>query len=106
MEVTEAANNKIKDIFSNNPDEYTRLTETDIVRAVKKYDFKGRKGTGLIFFVEGMHKGKEEAAAWVTFVDMGSKSVLATQRVKGNAGGIGFRNYWGKAFLNILKNMS
>jgi hypothetical protein len=105
-EVTEAANNKVtKAFFSDSPDDYSRLSEADITGAVKKYNFKGRKGVGLLFFVEGMSKGKAKASAWVTFVDMGTKAVLETRRVTGDAGGIGFRNYWAKAFLDILKKV-
>src|SRR5690606_35654219 len=99
------ANNKVgESFFSQNPGDYSHLKESDIVSAVKKYDFMGNKGVGLIFFVEGMSKGRTEAAAWVTFVDMGSRSVLRTRRVTGKPGGFGFRNFWGKAFLNILKD--
>lgn len=104
LDVTTKANNKVgSSFFSQDPGDYSRLKESDITAAVKKYDFMGKKGIGLVFFVEGMSKGKEEASAWITFVDMGAKSVLKTYRVTGKAGGFGFRNYWAKAFLNILK---
>ena len=104
LDITTRANNKVgESFFSQNPADYSRLTESDISKAVKKYDFMGNKGVGLIFFVEGMSKGKDEAAAWITFVDMGSRTVLQTRRATGKAGGFGFRNYWAKAFLNILK---
>lgn len=104
IEVTAKANDRAgKNIFSNNPSDFSRLAQTDIEKAVKGYDFKGRKGVGLLFFVEGMSKGQESASAWITFVDMGRKQVLQTARVTGKAGGFGFRNYWAKSFLNILK---
>jgi hypothetical protein len=51
-----------------------------------------------------MSKSREEASGWITFVDMGSKTVLRTFRETGKPGGFGFRNYWAKAFLNILKD--
>lgn len=108
MDVTEKMNNRKypKTVFSDSPEDYERLQEADIVRLVKGYDFKGQNGVGLLFFIEGMSKGKEEACAWVTFVDMKGKSVLQTKRVYGRAGGFGFRNYWAKSFFNILKNIS
>jgi len=102
--VTERVNNNInKSFFSNDPDDYSHLTESDIKNAVKKYDFKGEKGVGYVIIIEGMSKGKEAATGWITFVDMSNKSVLETRRVTGKAGGFGFRNYWAKAFFNILK---
>jgi hypothetical protein len=42
---------------------------------------------------------------WVTFVDMKSKTVLLTKHMEGKAGGFGFRNYWAKSFLNVLKSI-
>lgn len=105
-EVTDAANDKAgKDVFSNNPSDFSRLSKADIEKAVRGYNFKGKKGVGLLFFIEGMSKGKEAASAWVAFVDMGKKTVLQTGRLTGDAGGFGFRNYWAKAFLNILKHV-
>ena len=104
LDVTSKANSKVgESFFSSDPADYNRLKEGDIAQAVRKYDFMGKKGVGLMFFVEGMSKGKEEASAWITFVDMGTKTVLQTWRETGKAGGFGFRNYWAKAFLNILK---
>jgi hypothetical protein len=105
LDVTSRANNKVgESFFSGDPSDFSRLSESDIASAVKKYDFMGKKGVGLLFFVEGMSKGRKEAAAWITFVDMGSKTVLQTRRVTGKASGFGFRNFWAGAFLNILKD--
>lgn len=106
LEVTKKANNSIRGkIFSEDPNDYERLTAADIAKQVKSYNFAGNKGVGLVFIIEGMSKGKEEVSAWVTFVDMGTKSVLQTQRITGRAGGFGFRNYWAKGFFNILKDV-
>jgi hypothetical protein len=105
LDITEKANNGLKkDFFSNDLNDYNKLTADKIDAIVKKYNFQGKKGIGMIIFVEGMSKGKVEAGAWVTFVDMGSKKVLLTAYKTGEAGGFGFKNYWAKAFLNILKD--
>ena len=105
MDVTEKANNGIKsNFFSDDPNDYKKLDEQKIANLVKGYDFQGKTGTGLIFFIDGMSKSKDEASGWVTFVDMKSKKVLSTEYKTGKAGGFGFRNYWAKSFLNILKS--
>ncbi len=105
LDVTEKANSVLKkDFFSNDLGDYNKLTADKIAAIVKKYNFQGKKGIGMIIFVEGMSKGKVEASAWVTFVDMGSKKVLLTAYKTGEAGGFGFKNYWAKAFLSILKD--
>ena len=104
MDVTEKANNGIKgNFFSNDPNDYKKLDEQKIANLVKNYDFQGKSGIGLIFFIDGMSKAKDEASGWVTFVDMKTKKVLLTEYKTGKAGGFGFKNYWAKSFLNILK---
>ena len=105
-EVTDKANSVIKaGFFSNNPDDYKKLDEQKIKGLVKSYDFKGKTGIGLLFFIDGMSKGKEEANAWVTYVDMKNKTVLLTKNVTGEPRGFGFKNYWAGAFLDILKEV-
>lgn len=104
IDVAGKANAGIKaDFFSNDPNEYTHLDEEKIADKVKRYNYQGKTGIGLIFFIEGMSKGKNEAVAWITYVDMKSKTVLLTARKSARAGGIGFKNYWAKSFLGLLK---
>ncbi len=103
--VTAKANSRIgENFFVEDPGAYRHLSEQDIRSAVKAYDFGGKTGVGLVIFIEGMYKGREEAAGWITFVDMEQQTVLRTFRSTGKSGGFGFRNYWAKAFLTILKD--
>lgn len=105
LEVTGKANKNIsEDFFSKNEADYARLKEDDIKKLVSNYDFMGRNGMGLMFFVEGIDKNKEEAAAWIAVVDMDKKQLIGTRRETAKAGGFGFRNYWAKSFLGILKD--
>lgn len=105
IEVTDKANDGIKkDFFSNNPDDYMTLDAAKVEALVKKYDFKDKTGIGLIFFIEGMSKAKDQASAWVAYVDMKGKKVLLSKHITGKSGGFGFKNYWAKAFYNILKD--
>jgi hypothetical protein len=89
--------------FSNNNKNYKKLSESKIKELVAGYDFKGMKGIGLMFFMDGMDPENHEAGAWVTFVDMGSKKLLLTNYLTGQGGGAGFRNYWSKPLNDILK---
>ena len=105
-EVVAKANATIKaGFFESNAASYQLLSESEVEKIVSKYDFHNHKGLGMLFIVEGMSKEKKETSAWVTFVDMGTKQVLLTKRVQGKAGGIGFRNFWGKSFDNILEKV-
>ena len=104
LEVTAKANGNIKkDFFGNSPNDFKTLNEKKIGDLVSKYDFQGKTGAGILFFVEGISKGLGEAGAWVTLVDMKTKKVLFTTYKTGKAGGFGFRNYWAKSWANILK---
>ena len=104
LEVTAKVNGNIKkDFFGASPNDYRTLDEKKIGDLVSKYDFQGKTGSGVLFFVEGMSKGEAQAGAWVTLVDMKTKKVLLTTFKIGKAGGFGFRNYWAKSWANILK---
>lgn len=106
IDVTEKANNSLKgNFFESDANKFQLLDEQKVASLVKKYDFKGNSGVGMMFFVEGMSKGRETASMWVTFVDMKSKTVLLTKRVETKSGGFGFRNYWAKPFLLALKTV-
>src|ERR1700754_1219542 len=104
LEVTAKANGNIKkEFFGASPNDFRTLDEKKIGDLVSKYDFQGKTGSGVLFFVEGMSKGDAQAGAWVTLVDMKTKKVLLTTFKIGKAGGFGFRNYWAKSWANILK---
>ena len=104
LEVTAKANGNIKkEFFEASPNDFKTLDEKKIGDLVSRYDFQGKTGTGVLIFVEGMSKGMGEAGGWVTMVDMKTKKVLLTTYKVGKAGGFGFRNYWAKSWLNMLK---
>ncbi len=105
LEVTEKANNTVKgNVFSEDPNDYSHLSEQQISQLVSKYNYQGKKGIGMMFFAESMSKGKEEGAIWVTFVDMNAKKLILTHRLLEPAGGFGFKNFWAKTFFGALKD--
>ena len=105
LDITYQANNKLtRDFFTTSNSDYKTITESKIAELVKKYDFQGKTGVGLIVFVDGMSKDRIEAGAWVTFVNMGTKKVLLTAYRTGKPEGFGLKNYLARAFLNIVKD--
>ncbi len=107
IQFTEKANeHAADDFFTNKLTDFKLLTKDSISSLVSKYDFHGKSGIGLMFFVEGMCKDKLEASMWVTFVDMGKHKVLSTKETWGRAGGIGFRNFWAKCFYNVISDLA
>ncbi|MBI3883440.1 MAG: hypothetical protein HY305_04285 [Sphingobacteriales bacterium] len=104
IDVTEKANNSLKkDFFTNNPGDFKTIDDKKIEGLVKKYDFQGKEGIGMIVFVEGMSKDQKAAGGWITFIDMKSKKILATAYKTAEPGGFGFKNFWAKAFLGLVK---
>ena len=93
-------------IISTNTGDFHRLKEADIADLVKGCDFKGKKGLGILLVSEAMSKSDKAIAIWVTFIDMGTKKVLLTDRVEGKVGmGFGFRNYWATGIKNVLEQV-
>lgn len=91
---------------STNSGDFHRLKEADIASLVKGFDFKGKKGLGILFVCEAMSKSEKAIAIWVTIVDMGSRKVLMTDRVEGKIGmGFGFRNYWATGIKSVLEQV-
>jgi hypothetical protein len=90
---------------STNSDDFTRFKPETVQKIVSDYDFGDKKGLGLMFVVEALNKTKAEAALWVTWIDMGSKKVLRTERKEEKAGGFGWRNYWARPIENVLDDL-
>lgn len=94
------------DIRSSNTSDFHRLKEEDITSLVRGYDFKGKKGIGILMVSEAMGKTEKAIALWVAIIDMSSRKVLFTDRVEGKtAMGFGFRNYWAAGIKNALEEI-
>jgi len=103
LDITAKSNRSLqKNFFGYNVGDFSRLDAKKIGDLVSHYDFQGQTGTGVLVFVEGMSAAQKEAGAWVTMVDMKTRKVILTTYKTGEAGGFGFRNYWAKAWANIL----
>jgi len=104
--VTEKANRTIdKDFIFKNRTDINALTEENIADLVKNYDYQGKTGIGMLFFIESMDKNTNTEGAWVTFVDMSSKTLLYTTYLTAKTGGVGFRNNWADATYKILRQV-
>lgn len=88
-------------IASNDPADFSRLTENDIAAEAKALNLKGKSGVGLVFIMEGMKKEEKKSygSVWVVLLDMKTKKVLMAERLEQEAAGFGFRNFW----VSIIK---
>lgn len=107
IEVTKEsnANLDVTEFFSDDKSDHVRLRPNDIVAVISEYDLKDGEGLGLMFNVESFNKLDQEAAVWVTFIDMGKKEVLFSERVVGQPGGMGMRNYWANSVFEVMERM-
>jgi hypothetical protein len=90
-------------MLSTNTSDFHRLKEEDIRKLVKEYNFKDKKGLGILLVCEAMSKSGKSEAIWAAIIDMSSGKLLFTDRVEGKIGmGIGFRNYYVTGIKNVL----
>jgi hypothetical protein len=82
---------------------YERFVDLDQVAGlVKQYDTYGEDGIGLVFFMEYLDKNKENGAMWVAFFRLSDQRLLLAERMKGEAGGMGFRNHWANCVYEVI----
>jgi len=91
-----------KNMFTYNPD---FLNKEDIKKIVESYDLKGEEGLGVVFIAESLNKIDEEAYFHFIVLNLKTKEVLISERLRGTPSGFGLRNYWAGAFYDILKNI-
>lgn len=92
-------------LLSSNSSDDSRFTKATIDEIVRGYSFGGKKGVGMMFVMETMNKTASNGSMYVTFIDMGSRKVLYTERMTGKAGGFGFRNYWVKPVYEVIEQI-
>ncbi len=104
ISITQKMNERIDErkIVSYSEDSLLHLNKDRIIKLVQRYEFGNRYGFAVAFFVEGLHKTKEQATIWVAVIRMSDKEVLITRRLSGEAGGISFRNHWSRPVLEVL----
>ena len=107
IEVTTARNGEVdvQAIFTDNQKDYLHIQPSDIDGIVSSFDFKGKTGIGLVFIVESFSKPNVEGSMYVTFVNMGSKELLFSERLTAEPKGFGMRNFWAGAIYGVLTKM-
>lgn len=96
--------NKAFDIFKVIIDEDYSITEAEVKQVIGEYKDQEHNGLGLSFVVEALDYHKNIAVIWITFFDIESGQVLLTERLRGDAIGLSFRNWWAKSYYNVLKS--
>lgn len=107
VEVTKTRNDEVdaQAMFTDDQKDYLHIQPSDIDGIVSSFDFKGKTGIGLVFIVETFSKPNEEGSIFVTFVNMGSKETLFSERLTAEPKGFGMRNFWAGSVYGILTKM-
>ena len=92
----------VMSMFSNDEKDYLHIKPSNVEEIISGYDFKDLSGVGLMFVVESFNKINEEGSIWVTFINLGTKEVLFTERLVAPPKGFGMRNFWGGCIYTIL----
>lgn len=95
----------VQAMFTDNQKDYLHIQPSDIDGIVSSFDFKGKTGIGLVFIVETFSKPNEEGSIYVTFVNMGSKETLFSERLAAEPKGFGMRNFWAGCVYGVLTKM-
>jgi hypothetical protein len=107
-EAIEEKNNTV-DIKSRILDDLSKanLVQSDqIQEIINGYNIKdGSTGTGLVLIAESYNKPAEEGSYYVTFFDIATKKIFATEQMSGKANGFGLRNYWANTFYKVLQEV-
>lgn len=74
----------------------------DIAGFVNEYNVAGKSGIGIVFIAEYLDKQRKEGYFHVVALDLTTKQVLMTERMMGEPGGAGFRNYWAGSVYKII----
>ena len=107
IDVTKEHNTEldVMSMYSDSEKDYMHLKADGVAEIIAGYDFKGLTGIGMMFNSESFSKLNQEAAIWVTFVNMETKEVLFSERMTSPPAGAGTRNYWAGAMVKIIERI-
>jgi hypothetical protein len=82
-----------------------RYTQEDIIKFVSAYNTEGKTGIGVALIAETLNKAENESYFHFIAINLSNKEVLIHQRLRGEPGGLGFRNYWAGAILDVMRQI-
>jgi len=103
LSVVEDLNNEIDymDLVTNKTPK--SFSDEKIQQIINQYDTGDMQAKfGLSFVVHSFNKYQERAYVYVVIFDTKSKKVLFSDKMSGESGGFGFRNYWARSIYNII----
>lgn len=72
---------------------------------IGQYNLDGREGIGVFFIAECLNKNIPEGIFHFVAINMKTKEILLHERLSGQPGGFGHRNYWANSVYQIIKQI-
>ena len=80
-------------------------TPEQIEKFVQQYDLKDKEGIGILLLAESYNKAVEMATYHFVAINMNTGKVLFQERIKGEPGGFGLRNYWAGSIHRVVEKI-
>jgi hypothetical protein len=93
----------VEDMETTKTPEYTK---EDIQKFVSGYKAKQKNGIGILLVAETLNKAKEEAYYHFVALDLKTNKILIHDRLRGEPGGFGLRNYWAGSVYSLIKDIN
>lgn len=94
---------QIEQMESYNTPNYTKK---DIEGFVSAYNAIAEEGIGLLLIAESLNKNSKEAYFHFAAINLKSKELLIHERLRGEPGGFGIRNYWAGSIDDIINQIT
>lgn len=92
----------IKEVITNQP---YRMDLKLVKKTVETYQLENMKGIGVSFIVESFDKNLGLGSIWVTFIDLSTGDFIYSELIRGEANGVGFRNYWARSVYEVINKV-
>ncbi len=96
------ANAKLDELEAYNEPNYT---PEQVEKFVKQYKFKNKEGIGVLLLAESYNKAVGMATYHFVAINMKTGKVLFQERIKGEPGGFGLRNYWAGSIHQVIEKI-
>ncbi len=80
-------------------------TKDSIQKFIRNYGTGEREGIAVLFIAESMNKTATEAYFHFVAFRLSDNEILIHERLRGEPGGAGLRNYWASALLRIMEDI-
>lgn len=76
-----------------------------IQKQIANYDYGVNSGFGILFVAEALNMKERKLTLTVVTIDLSTKEPMFVEKIEGEPGGSGFRNYWANAIYRIIEEI-